>query len=389
MQICFTSYRAFPDGPVRQPFAESDPANIVYALGGTYISFYTLKRLSDRQLEEALRPFDLVIVALDVEAIELVRRIVDVCRGRAATYSEGHLADYQRLSPSGQVSFLHAIRASSINFLYWEKYVPFFRALTDAPVKYLPYPYLLDEARRHYLPIDQRPLLAALPTGLAGYTRNGLATLAVARRLLDEELLEELVLWLERESFDEDARAVEHFLFSVPFAPPPRRLRLNWRKWLLSSRLDYRPLLRLKARIESSRPNPSPASPLRTRNARLLPRRGWTDYVAQLAPARILIDLNNRETVGRNALDCAALGIACVSTNRSDMQARLFPQTTLDDSWDIAGAVDVCRRLLSDIDFRQEVVAHAAEAVGQFDTDGFIRRFRSMAEHSPPLSGTR
>jgi hypothetical protein len=66
MNICFSSYRAFADGKVVQPFMESDPASMVYALGGSYLSFYTLRDLSSRQLVELLAPNDLVIVALDL-----------------------------------------------------------------------------------------------------------------------------------------------------------------------------------------------------------------------------------------------------------------------------------------------------------------------------------
>ncbi len=378
MQICFTSYRAFPDGPVRQPFEESDPANIAYALGGTYISFYTLKRLSDRQLEEALRPFDLVIVALDVEAIELVRRIVETCKGRVATYSEGHIADYQRLSPAGQVSFLTAIRSASINFLYWEKYVPFYRALTDVPVEYLPYPYLIDEVHRHYIPLDQRPYLAALPSGLAGYTRNGLATLAVAKRLLDEGLIQEVICWLDAETFEEDARAIQFFLYSTPFTNSIRTRKFNWRKWFLASRMDYRYLLKLKAKLRGVQLRQLSPEAVKTNTLSLHRRGGWLNYIAQLARARILIDLNNRETVGRNALDCAALGIPCVSTDRSDLHSKIFPETTLTDSWNIDTAVQMCRHLLTDSAFHERVLSHAATAVQRYDLDHSQQRIGAL-----------
>jgi hypothetical protein len=378
MKVCFTSYRPFSDGPVEKPFLESDPANIAYALGGDYVSFYSLRKLSDRQLADRFRSYDIVIVALDVEAIDLVQRIVETCPGRVATYSEGHVGDYQRLSPAGQVSFLTAIRTATFNLLYWERYVPFYRSLTSKPVEYLPYPYLLDEARRHFIPPDQRPLRIAVPTGLAGYTRNGLASLTVAKHLLDEGVAQDVVCWLDPETFAEDGRAVEYVLHSTPFAKSTRANRVNWRKWLSSSRIDYRLLLKLKAKLDRPQPSQSQPAAFMTGNLILYRRTGWPNYLSQLAPARIMIDLNNRETVGRNALDCAALGVPCVSTDRSDLQSKIFRETTLVDPWSIDAAVQACRRLLGEGAFYQDVVAQASSALEQYDCDAFKRRFRTI-----------
>jgi hypothetical protein len=379
MRICYTSYRIFADGPVTQPFAESDPANIAYVLNGTYLSFHTLKHLSNDQLHKRLRPYQLVIVALDVEAIELVERIVTVCDGRAATYSEGHIGDYQQLSPAGQVSFLHAINNAKINFLYWEKYVPFYRALTNRPVEYLPYPYLLEVARQHFVPNDQRQSLAALPSGLSGLTRNGLATLTVAKQLLETNQIQQGTCWSDPERLKEDRLAIQHLFLGTPFEKP--RKAFNWRRWLLTAHIDYRLALKVKRQLRPTRPIPTTqaGSAISASGIVLHPRGSWLTYLAQLAPAKLMIDLNNRETVGRNALDCAALGIPCVSTNRSDMHARLFPQITLTDSWDIDGAVKICRRLLTDSDFYQQTINHAATAVQNFDLEPFSRRFAQLA----------
>ena len=381
MNICFTSYRVFTDGRAAQPFLESDPANIAYALGGAYYSFFTLRNLSDQQLKELFEPYDWVIVALDVQAIELVARIIAVCEGRAATYSEGHIADYQRLAPAEQVSFLEAIRAAKINFLYWEKYVPFYRALTNRPVEYLPYPYLLEEARRFYTLLDQRQSLAVLPSGFAGATRNGLATLAVAKRLCDASLVDQIACWLEPESFDEDCQALNYFFFSAPITKPARQ-RFSWRKWLTASRIDYRGLLKLKTRFR--KPGSSPIAPeaVQIGDLSLYRRSSWINYLTQLARARILIDLNNRETVGRNALDCAALGIPCVSTDRSDLASKIFPETTLSDPWDITAASALCQRLLRDDAFYKRVVEYAETVIEQFDVNAFQQRFHSLvAKH--------
>ena len=389
MRVAFTSRRPFADGPVQEPFLENDPANIAYVLRGDYVSFYTLKKLSDRQLEKKLEPYDLVFVALDLRALDIVERIARACDGRLATYSEGSIADYQMHPPAGQHTFLRLIRQAAINFLYWEKYIPFYQSLTDAPVAYLPYPYLASEASRHYLPLSDRHRHVTLPSGLGGATRNGLGSLSVAKKLLEQNLITQINCWLSATTFAEDAQVVSCFLSGSPLTPHIRRTRLNWRQWLHTSRIDYRPLLNLKNRVLGRGTGAPPAPLIQSDNLAFYRRQTWLNYVTQIASSSIIIDMNNRETVGRNALDCAALGIACVSTNRSDIQARLFPQITLADSWDVDGAFTFCRRLLQDRRFYQSVVEYAAEALKQFDEQAFLGRFQAVLKCYPHLTQLR
>jgi hypothetical protein len=390
MRIAYTSRRPFSDGPVHQPFLENDPANIAYALDGEYFSFYTLKKLSGRQLEEKLKPYTLVFVALDLRALDIVERIADACDGRLATYSEGSIADYQMQPPAGQYTFLRLLRQAAINFLYWEKYVPFYRSLTGAPVAYLPYPYLTEKVRQYYVPPERRPGHVTLPSGLSGATRNGLSSLSVAKKLLEENLINQINCWLSTPTFSEDAPVVHYFLDTRMEATPAirqraGRVRFNWRQWLHESRLDYRSLLRLKNRLPGRRPGVPAAAWAQTSNLTLYRRQTWLNYAAQTAHSTIVIDMNNRETVGRNALDCAALGIACVSTSRSDIQPRLFPQTTVEDSWDVDQALAFCRRLLQDKAFYQSVADQAAAGLKHFETLAFQRRFQAILECYPDL----
>ncbi|MBI1800449.1 MAG: hypothetical protein HYR71_02325, partial [Chloroflexi bacterium] len=385
LRACFTSYRTFADGPVVQPFPESDPANIAFALGCPYFSFYTLKRLTNRQLEQTFVSFDLIIVEVNLSAIELSRRIIEACHGRAATYSEGHIGDYQSLSPTDQVSFLKTLNEACMNFVYWERYVPFYQSLTSKPVEYLPYPYMLELAQARAIPIKERPALAAIPTGLAGGTRNGLASLAVAKRLQSEGLIAHTACWLEGDSFDEDRQAVGYFMHGTPPPLGTKQVRFHWRKWLLEHRVDYRSLLWLKGRLQSSHNQPHGADMSQLHGTTFYRRGGWLSFIGRLAASRVVIDLNNRETVGRLALDCAALKIACIAANRSDMQTRLFPRTSLADSWDVDEAFQIAKRCLGDDEFYYQVVSYAAEAAQQFDAPAFRRRFEDIIARHPEI----
>lgn len=370
---------------MREPILENDPANIAYALDGHYYSFYTLRRLSDQQLRELFRSFDLTVVALDVPLIDLVTRILAACHGRAATYSEGHLMDYQRLSPSGQAAFVKALRQADINFIYWEQYVPFYRTLTNRPVEYLPYPYILDQAQSLRSPLEKRGSVITVPSGLAGQSRNGLATLNVAKCLLDAGLVGKIICWLEASSFDEDRQAINSLFFGGPDPKPSGRL--NWRDLLHRSGVDYRPLLRLKRAFHRGKTEHKISHNEPETRITYVRRTGWVNYLTSLAQSRLLIELNNRETVGRNALDCAALGVACISTSRTDMQRRLFPWTTLENSWDVEGACNMCEQLLGEPSFYKQVVEYAEKAVQKFDPASFHERFYDlMSLHFKPIS---
>jgi hypothetical protein len=104
-----------------------------------------------------------------------------------------------------------------------------------------------------------------------------------------------------------------------------------------------------------------------------------------MAKTMLVIDMNTRETVGRNALDCAAVGVPCVSTNRSDMQERLFPDITLDDSWNVEQALALCKHLLRDMPFYQATIERAPAALSQFGPTACAKRFANILKEYPQL----
>jgi len=381
LKIAYTSRRPYADGPVTAPFPENDPANIAYLLHGDYYSFLTLKRMSQPQLRKKLEPYDLVFVALDHRALDIVVHIAAACAGRLVTYSEGNIADYQMHSPTGQALFLQIINQARANFLYWEKYQSFYRSLTERPVHYLPYPYFYEVAQAYAIPISERRMHVTLPSGLAGNTRNGLASLSVAKLLLKQEHIQQINCWLTAATFAEDAQTIEFFVLGTP--PPKRQLRFSWRQWLQKSGIDYRSMLKFKKKVLSPKSVPLP---LINRNGlALYRRRTWLHYLPEMAKTMLVIDLNNRETVGRNAQDCAAVGVPCISTHCSDLQYRLFPETTLEDSWNVDQAVLLSQKLLQDEDFYKATIEYAATALTTYGEEGFCRRFAEALMQYPEL----
>ncbi|MGQ9585697.1 MAG: hypothetical protein ACUVXG_09885 [Anaerolineae bacterium] len=387
MACCLVTNRPFPDGPVREPVLESDPVNMAWALSGHYLSFLTARRLSDVALRRWLAPFDPVIVALDRQDLTTCWRVVQAAPARVFTYSEGHIQDYQSLRPADQERWVEVLRHAHLNLIYWERYVPFYQSLSPVPVAYLPYPYLVEFAASKAVRLENRPLLGVVPTGLAGGSRNGLADLLVVQHLREEGALQDWVFCLDADKFDEDARSILSLLgakASGDLRPPslPR-----WKRWLIRSGLDYRPLLRLRQGVRRwvGQPQVPPPTLYQAHpDLAFLRRTGWERYLDHLARARFMVDLNDRETVGRNALDGAALGVPCVSTPCSDLQPRLFPETTVRHPWAVDEAVALCRRLLADGDFYARVCDQAWERLQEYGPEAFRRRFECASRASPP-----
>lgn len=385
-KILFSSRRLFEDGALNRPIIENDPVNIAFALNGDYASFYTIKRLRDAQLKAKFSAYDLVIFALETEDLETAARIADACPGRYATYSEGHIYNYQFLPPLGQALFVDILRRSVANFLYFEKYIPFYESLSGAPAIFLPYPYPVDEIRALYQPQTAREKRAILPSGLSGLTRNGLSSTLVAKALLETDAIGSIDVWLNPSTARSDIEAIQHLLDgssvdrSAALSSEGQRS-LGWRDLLVQSGIDYRVLLKMRDRwIQTSPPEESDPKIESIGPLNFFPRSKWINYLNRSASATLLIDMNNRETVGRNALDCAALGIPAVATGRSDLQERLFPQTTIADAWEIPQAVEMANRLLHDSKFYAEVVDSAAAELEQFRWKAFKGRFESITQ---------
>jgi hypothetical protein len=388
MTCCLVSNRPFADGPLTEPILENDPVNMAWVLGGEYLSFLTVRRLSDSALRDRLSRFDPVIVALDRDDIGAAWRVAEASSGKLFTYSEGHIWGYQGLAPEEQSIWAQMLERADRNLIYWERFLPFFGALSKGKVSYLPYPYLVDQARAYRVQPARRSGGGIVPTGLAGETRNGLVNVLVARQLREAGSLVPWSFCLDAGTFDEDAAAVTHLLGlrSVPRAKP----RLSWTEalkgWMVRSGVDYRKLAGLYGKARRVLGDDSTGDRLSwmpTPDLTFVRRTGWGRYLQHLAQAQLMVDLNNRETVGRNALDCAALGVPCVSTPLSDLQPRLFPETTVSHAWAIDEAVDVVGRLLDDRAFYDRVCDHAASGLAAFGPDAFRRRYQEAVERGP------
>jgi hypothetical protein len=116
-------------------------------------------------------------------------------------------------------------------------------------------------------------------------------------------------------------------------------------------------------------------------DATVVPVTDSIDSARIIAQAHVGVHLDPRDTWGRFALDCAAVGIPCVGSNRAETQRQLFPELTVD--WlDCDLATTLVGRLGADSAFYERCVAHALAELPVF---GFAAaRARIMATLAVP-----
>jgi hypothetical protein len=120
-------------------------------------------------------------------------------------------------------------------------------------------------------------------------------------------------------------------------------------------------------------------------DASVMPVTGSIDSARIIAQAYLGVHLDPRDTWGRFALDCAAVGIPCVGSNRAQTQRQLFPELTVD--WlDCDLAATLVGRLGADSAFYEQCVARA---LVELDGFGFTAaRARIMATLEAPARDT-
>ncbi len=86
----------------------------------------------------------------------------------------------------------------------------------------------------------------------------------------------------------------------------------------------------------------------------------------KISQKKLWVNLDTRYTWGRYVLDAASLGIPIVTSKSTGHASTLFPQTTLQNGFDISGAVAIGKKLLSDSVFYEEVSLYAKEQIRHY-----------------------
>lgn len=370
-----------------QPVHENDPINIIHILDGDYFSFFTIQKHRTEALQQLVRQYQMIFIALDLTELLIVNRLVSVALETSTpycTYSEGNIVDYQALPPYEQYQYVTVLQQAAINFAYWERHIPFLQAVADTPAEYLPYPYyqeIVDTVvQSNHVPNITK---VTLPSGLAGGTRNGLVSLWVAKKLLEAGKIDHIDGWLSADYFEQDLASINALLNQQIYkqVAPNHKQRLI--RLIGRAGIDPRIFLRLRDRLRPKRDNVNSGTNYGA--ITFYPRGNWRYYLDKTVSSRLIIDMNNRETVGRNSLDCAALGIPCISTSYSDFQFKLFPEITLSNAWDIDGAVEIANALLEDDHYYQVTIERAKKELADYCVAGFQQRINTLFDRYPQI----
>lgn len=199
----------------------------------------------------------------------------------------------------------------------------FFQAMTNTPVATWPHPVPVGALRRHALSRGRRASPAVVLLGSGFHARkNGLATALAFRQI--------------RNTVAPEARG-------IVFCSDPQAEAKCYAKWGVQG-VDA-----LKGRCQ----------------AELWP-------VA--AQCQLALHLDFRRSIGRFSVDCAGLGIPCISTGGIFMQRALFPDLII-DPWDVDGAVRLAELLMRDPTFYDVVTKRAANALEDFDLEPMAAQF--------------
>lgn len=91
-----------------------------------------------------------------------------------------------------------------------------------------------------------------------------------------------------------------------------------------------------------------------------LPRLEWVEWMKELSTFRYAVHLMPTVAAGTFSLNCAYFGIPCIGNDKVDTQLKCHPLLSIDVS-DIEGAVNLARKLKTDIVFYNECSEIAKE----------------------------
>jgi len=281
-----------------------------YAFDGDYTQ-YDLVKDSD------IRNYDIIIANTNYTDGKLFARQIHLANQRRADAKwvalvEGCASDYTR-----PMKLLRELFAASdfVNVIN-KRTVAFFRTLTATRVEYLGIPYPVENVQAYYKPIQNRIKKALICSRLLNRQNDYL----VAKQL-----------------------GINYYGYERRI---PRKLP-NIMKLLCEYHSIKRegPLLKANYLYEDKQLEIRHEVPAEL-------------FYKHNASAWMWINLDDRYTWGRYVLDAAALRIPIITTRSTGHGEDLFPETTLEDEFQVDKAVAIGKRLLCDPDFYHYVATY-------------------------------
>lgn len=272
---------------------------------------------------EFFNEFDLVMVAVRAEIIEVGIKIKRQSTARVLVFLDGEMEHFSSLPGALLAKFIELLNIADAVGVTHEYDIPIIKAVTARPVGMMGVPFPLRKVREELCPPVEKRLLIHVGCGTGkSFNRSGIVNIAA----LSEIGLPGVVdVWIR-----EDIEYVRRMKKFMPIPP----IYFNY-----------------------------------------TPR--WEDYIAILNRSYLGIHLDYRQIWGRFALDCAAVKMPCIAPDSFYTQKKLFPRLCV-NCLDIDGAVRLAKKLLKDKSFYDEVIAYAESQLSFFDNEAARERLLNL-----------
>lgn len=295
----------------------------VYAFNGTY------QPILDTTLSD-LKNFDIIIGNSNLG--KELNKSIYLAENRPAnvkwiTLVEGNASEY--LTPHLQITKLFE-SSDLINCININS-VSFFKALTKTKVEYLGMPYPVDLISKYRVDIDKRK-------------RESLVCTALLKRINDVLTAKGIGLpyTIHERLLSRKMKNLKHFVkYRTLSKDILHRKTIEYHN---DSNMKVRSVLPISEHFQKN-------------NAYLL----W-------------INMDDRYTWGRYVLDAAALQIPIITTKSTGHAISLFPETCLDNEFEIDKAIEIGKRLASDKDFYRYVAQYPSDKLDHFSDEMMIKK---------------
>ncbi len=345
-------------------YPDSDQLIIPYMYGADIYSYKRIKKTSLGKLRKDISKYDFIILTMDISYLEEMIKIIKARPKFIFGYSDNCLDTYQLYNPSQQALFFKVLGSVNAHLVYWENGIDFFSSLSKKPVYYLPFPYSKEYTKE--IKQGEKENSIVISDGFSSQTRNGITGLIVARQLIEDEIYDKAIVYIHRNDWFVNINLMEYWfnnkLNSLSFNELAKTNRLMKKDKFYKI---FKMHMKSKVHVISDK-------------LTLYIRGNYNKYLKTLAKSSLLIELNNRYSIGRNAWDCALLKIPYISTACTDMSGKFYPYTCVKTPWDIKTAYNLGKKLKRDKKFHTKVTDYALKNLEIFLPDSFQKKFESI-----------
>lgn len=228
---------------------------------------------------------------------------------------EGSATDY--LKPNRQLSELFSM-CDLVNVIN-EPSLPYFKTITDTRAEFIGIPYPVDSVAGYKTPVEKRK-------------RKAFMSAFLLSRYCDYLVVKN--------------SGLDYFGFEYRIKRTLKRLKYNLSTY--GSLKKYNQLEKAGRIYNDSK-------------LKIFSDMFFADYLGTISDSYIAVNLDFRYTWSRFVIDSAVLGIPMITTKSTGHGQLFYPETTIDNEFQISRAIELRDMLLNDFDFYRRVAEYPAD----------------------------